>query len=238
MLHGHFFGQSSFATYAVVDARGAVPIPRDIPLHIAAPLGCGCITGAGAVLCSFALKPGQSLAIFGTGGVGLSAVMAARLAGAQHIVAIDPVAGRRELAQALGATVCIDPGAGDTGKALRAAVPGGVDFCLITSRAPEVFQTAIQATGMRGVVGFVAAPWEPWSLRLYDLLASGRSLRGILGGDANPQVFIPMILEYWRQGRFPLERLITTYPFEQIGEAFQAFHEVRVIKPVLLLPTS
>jgi aryl-alcohol dehydrogenase len=238
MLHGHFFGQSSFATYAVADARGAVPIPGDIPLHIAAPLGCGCITGAGAVLCSFALKPGQSLAVFGTGGVGLSAVMAARLAGAQHIVAIDPVAGRRELAQTLGATVCIDPGAGDAGEAIRSAVPGGVDFCLITSRAAEVFHTAIHATGMRGVVGFVAAPWEPWPLRLYDLLASGRSLRGILGGDANPQVFIPMILEYWRQGRFPLERLITTYPFEHIGEAFQAFHEVSVIKPVLLLPRS
>lgn len=235
-LHGHFFGQSSFATHAVADARGAVPIPASIPLHVAAPLGCGTITGAGAVLCSFDLRPGQSLAVFGTGGLGLSAVMAARLAGAQHIVAIDPVAGRRQLAQDLGATAAIDPGAGDVVQAVRRAVPAGVDFALVTVRAPEVFQAAIEATGMRGVVGFVAAPWEPWSLRLYDLLASGRSLRGILGGDANPQTFIPMILEHWRQGRFPLEHLITTYPFEHIGEAFAAFHEASAIKPVLLLP--
>lgn len=235
LIHGHFFGQSSFATHAVADARGAVKIAADIPLHIAAPLGCGCITGAGAVLCSFALRAGQSLAVFGTGGVGLSAVMAARLAGAQQIVAIDPIAGRRQLAQELGATVSIDPGAGDVAQAVRRTVPAGVDFCLITSRAPQVFQAAIEATGMRGVVGFVAAPWEPWTLRLYDLLASGRSLRGILGGDANPQVFIPMILEHWRQGRFPIERLISTYPFERIAEAFTAFHEASAIKPVLML---
>ena len=234
-LHGHFFGQSSFATHAVADARGAVSLPADVPLHIAAPLGCGVITGAGAVLCSFGMKPGQSLAVFGTGGVGLSAVMAARLAGAQHIVAIDPVAARRRLAEELGATASIDPGSGDVVQALRQGLPSGVDFCLVTARTPEVFQAAIQVTAMRGVVGFVAAPWEPLPVRLYDLLASGRSLRGILGGDANPQVFIPMILEYWRQGRFPIERLITTYPFVRIGEAFQAFHETSAIKPVLLL---
>jgi aryl-alcohol dehydrogenase len=235
-LHGHFFGQSSFATHAVADGRGAVAIPADIPLHIAAPLGCGGITGAGAVLCSFGLRPGQSLAVFGTGGVGLSAVMAAHLSGAQHILAIDPVAARRKLAQELGATVTIDPGSEDVVAALRGAVPAGVDFCLITSREPDVFQAAIHSAAMRGVVGFVAAPWEPCPVRLYELLAGGRSLRGIVGGDADPQVLIPMLLEQWRKGRFPIERLITTYPFEHIGQAFGAFHQATVIKPVVLLP--
>jgi len=232
-LHGHFFGQSSFATHAIADARGAVKIDDDIPFDIAAPLGCGVITGAGAVLKSFALRAGQTLAVFGTGSVGLSAVMAARLAGARQIIAIDPVPARRALALELGATAALDAAEPDLVAAVRGLVPDGVDFALNTTTVPAVYEAALRVLGMRGVAAFVSAPQAPLSVPLPLLLGGGRSLRGLIGGDAAPQVVIPQLLDFWRQGRFPLDRLVTTFPFERIGDVFEAFHHGTVIKPVL-----
>jgi len=232
-LHAHFFGQSSFATHAIADGRGAVKIADDVPFEVVAPLGCGVITGAGAVLNSFALKAGQSLAVFGTGSVGLSAVMAARLAGARHIVAIDPVASRRALALELGATAAVDSAERDVAAAVRSHVPDGVDFALNTTVIPSVMDAALRTLGMRGTVAFVSSQPQPYPLALPLLLGGGRGLRGIIGGDSAPQVVIPMLLDFWRQGRFPMERLITTFDFERIGEAFDAFHHGTVIKPVL-----
>jgi aryl-alcohol dehydrogenase len=232
-LHGHFFGQSSFATHAIADARGAVKIAADIPFETVAPLGCGVITGAGAVLNSFALKAGQTLAVFGTGSVGLSAIMAARLAGARHIVAIDPLAARRAMALELGATAAIDAASPDVVAAVRAVVPEGVDFALNTTVLPAVFDASLRVLGMRGSAAFVSAPPQPYPTPLPLLLGGGRGLRGIIGGDAAPQVVIPMLLDFWRQGRFPMDRLITPFEFDRIGEAFAAFHHGEVIKPVL-----
>jgi aryl-alcohol dehydrogenase len=232
-LHGHFFGQSSFATHAIADARSAVRIGDDVPFDVVAPLGCGVITGAGAVLNSFALKPGQALAVFGTGSVGLSAIMAARLAGARHIVAIDPVAARRDLAVQLGATAAVDSGASDVVAEVRSHLPDGADYALNTTVVPSVMDAALRVLGMRGMVAFVSAMPQPYPLPLPLLLGGGRGLRGIIGGDAAPQVVIPMLLDFWRQGRFPMERLITTFDFERIGDAFDAFHHGTVIKPVL-----
>jgi aryl-alcohol dehydrogenase len=237
-LHGHFFGQSSFATHAVADARGAVPIGGDVPFEIAAPLGCGIITGAGAVFYSFGLRPGQSIAIFGAGGVGLSAVMAARLSGAKAIVAIDPQSERRALALELGATMAVDPEDENVVAAVRDALPDGIDCSFITATAPSVFEAAIRILGMRGRAIFVSAPPQPLSLNLWELLAAGRSLRGIIGGDANPRVAIPMMLDYWRQGRFPIERLVSRFPFDRIGEAFVQCGHGAVIKPVLQMETA
>lgn len=234
-LHGHFFGQSSFATFAIADARGAVPVPSDVPFEIAAPLGCGLLTGAGAVFCSFALRPGQSIAIFGAGSVGLAAVMAARLAGAGQIIAIEPQPERRRRAEELGATATVDPGTADPVAAVTSLVPDGVDCSFITVVAPPAFEAAIAMLGMRGRAIFVSSPPEPLSLHLRTLLAGGKSLRGIIGGDADPQVAIPMLLDYWRQGRFPIDRLVTTFPFERIADAFAACGQGGVIKPVLLM---
>ncbi len=232
-LHGHFFGQSSFATHAIADARGAVKIGDDVPFDVVAPLGCGVITGAGAVLNSFALKAGQSLVVFGTGSVGLAAVMAARLAGARHIVGVDPVASRRALALELGATAVVDSAEKDLVAAVRAHVPDGADFALNTTVNPAVMDAALRVLGMRGTTAFVSASPQPYPLPLPLLLGGGRGLRGIIGGDAAPQVVIPMLLDFWRQGRFPMERLITAFEFDRIGEAFDAFHHGTVIKPVL-----
>jgi aryl-alcohol dehydrogenase len=232
-LHGHFFGQSSFASHAIADARGAVKIGADIPFDVAAPLGCGVITGAGAVLKSFAMQAGQTLVVFGAGSVGLSAVMAARLAGARQVIAVDPVPARRALALELGATAALDAAEPDIVAAVRGLVPDGADFALNTTTVPAVYEAALRVLGMRGVAAFVSAPPAPLSVPLPLLLGGGRSLRGIIGGDAAPQVVIPLLLDFWRQGRFPLDRLVTSFPFERIGDVFEAFHHAAVIKPVL-----
>jgi aryl-alcohol dehydrogenase len=237
-LHGHFFGQSSFATHAIADARGAVKIADDIPFDVVAPLGCGVITGAGAVLKSFALKTGQTLAVFGAGSVGLSAIMAARLAGARQIIAVDPVPARRAMALGLGATAVLDAADADIVAAVRTLVPDGVDFALNTTVVPAVYEAALRVLGMRGVAAFVSAPPQPLSVPLPLLLGGGRSLRGIIGGDAAPQVVIPMLLDFWRQGRFPMDRLITPFPFERIADAFDAFRHGTVIKPVLRMEAA
>jgi len=237
-LHGHFFGQSSFATHAIADARGAVKIDADIPFDLVAPLGCGVITGAGAVLKSFAMKAGQTLVVFGSGSVGLSAIMAARLAGARQVIAVDPVSARRAMALELGATAALDAAEPDIVAAVRALLPDGADFALNTTVIPAVYEAALRVLGMRGVLAFVSAPPQPLSVPLPLLLGGGRSLRGIIGGDAAPQVVIPMLLDFWRQGRFPMDRLVTRFAFEQVADAFDAFHHGAVIKPVLCMEAA
>ena len=233
LLHGHFFGQSSFATHAIADARGAVRIAPDIPLEVAAPLGCGVLTGAGAVLYSFGLKAGETLVVFGTGSVGLSAVMAARLAGASQIIAVDPLPQRRAMALELGATAALDAADEDIVAAVRGLLPDGANYALNTTVVPAVYEAALRVLGMRGVAAFVSAPPQPFTTALQTLLFGGRTLRGIIGGDAAPQLAVPMLLDFWRQGRFPMDRLITPFAFEDIAGAFAAFHHGSVIKPVL-----
>ncbi|BBC73461.1 aryl-alcohol dehydrogenase [Altererythrobacter sp. B11] len=234
-LHSHFFGQSSFATHAIVPERTAVKVDRDLPLATLAPLGCGVITGAGSVIEALKVDYGHSIAVFGTGAVGLSAIMAARLVGAQRIVAVDLKPDRLELAQELGATHVFQADQGDLAAAIRGVTGRGVDFTLNTTVAPAVHSLALECLAMRGTAGFVAAPRGEWAPAMFPMLAGGRQLRGILGGDAAPRLFLPRLIEYWRQGRFPFDRLIRTYRFAEIARAFHDLEEGAVIKPVLVL---
>lgn len=237
-LHGHFFGQSSFATHAVADARGAVRLADDVPFVVAAPLGCGVLTGAGTVLHALALQPGDSLVVFGAGSVGLSAIMAARIAGASQIIAIEPQSQRRALATQMGATAVLDVQGDDVVEQVRQLLPQGADYSLNTTLAPLVYLQSVQVLGMRGVAAFVSAPPVPVQLPLQLLLSGARSLRGIINGDAVPQRTIPLLIDYWRQGRFPMDKLIATFGFAAIGEAFSAFHQGTVIKPVLQMEAA
>ncbi len=235
-IHSHFFGQSSFATHAIVPERTAVKVPDDVPLALLGPLGCGIITGAGCVLESLAVKPGQSIAVFGTGGVGLSAVMAARLAGAARIIAVDLSSDRLELARDLGATDTLRGDEEGLAGKIRAIAGGrGVDGSVNTTVAPPVFTAAMDCLAMRGTAAFVTAPRGDWAPAMFPMLSGGRSLKGVLGGDADPQTFIPMMIEFWRQGRFPFDRLLSFYPFADIARAFDDARAGRAIKPVLLM---
>jgi aryl-alcohol dehydrogenase len=234
-IHSHFFGQSSFASHAIVPERTAVKVPADLPLATLAPLGCGILTGAGAVLKSLSLLPGQSLAVFGTGGVGLSAVMAAKLAGAGRIVAIDLSDERLELARELGATDCLRGDEPDLAASIRAVTGRGVDASINTTTVPSVFDAAMDCLAMRGTAAFVTAPRGAWAPNMFAMLSGGRSLKGVLGGDADPRSFIPMLIDHWRDGRFPFDRLLTVYPFAEIARAFDDARAGRVIKPVMII---
>lgn len=232
-IHSHFFGQSSFATYSIVPERTAVKVDKDIPLEKLAPLGCGVITGAGSVIEALKVGAGDTIAIFGVGGVGLSAVMAAKLVGAKRIVAVDINQARLDLARELGATDTILSSSENVSQQIRAVTGRGVDFSFNTTTVPAVHTMALECLAMNGTAGFVAAPRGEWAPAMFPMLAGGKQLRGILGGDANPRTFLPMLIDYWRQGRFPFDRLIQTYAFDEIDKAFHDCEAGTVIKPVL-----
>jgi aryl-alcohol dehydrogenase len=234
-VHGPFFAQSSFARHAVAPARSAVKVPRELPLATLGPLGCGVITGAGAVIEAFAMRPGQSLVVFGAGGVGLSAVMAARMIDAGRIAAVDVNLARLKLARELGADETIDANGGDPVAALREAWPDGYDFALNTTSISAVYAQALASLAVEGTMAFITMPKGGWSPELASLFHGGRKLRGILGGDAAPRTFIPMLIEQHQRGTFPLERLQTRYPFANIAEAFADVQAGRVVKPVLVM---
>lgn len=235
-IHGNFFGQSSFATLAIVRASNAVKIDRALPLEIMGPLGCGIQTGAGAIMNSLKVRPGRSLAIFGAGAVGLSAVMAARVIGATPIVVIEPNPARRALALELGASAALDPIGNDVVAAIKAASPGGVDYALDTSGIPAVIGQAAEALLPNGLLGLLGMPPPdaPMPMTIMSLIVRGAGVKAIVEGDSDPQAFIPQLLALYQQGRFPFDRLIKTFPFEQINEAIAASEDGSVIKPVVL----
>ena len=233
-VYGDFFAQSSFATYAIGSERSVVKIPSDVPLDIMGPLGCGIQTGAGAIVNDFKLQPGKTLAVFGTGALGLSAIMAARVVGARTIIAIDRHAHRVELAKELGAHHGIVAGADPITGQIMELVPGGVDFVLDTTGVLTVMRQGIECLAQRGMAGFVTSPWDgsELSLNVRHLLA-GRKVRGIIEGNSNPDVFIPQMIAWWKDGRFPFDKLIKFYEFEEIDKAFHDSETGATVKPVL-----
>ncbi len=234
-VHAHFFGQSSFATHAVASERNVVKIDSSIPLDVAAPFGCGIQTGAGAVLNSLAVPAGSSLAVFGTGTVGLSAVLAGVLAGCTTIVGVDLIPARLELARELGATDVLDAGEVDAVDSVREVTGGGADFSLETTGSAAVLRQAVDCTGPMGVCGVIGAPafGTEVTLDVNTILTGGRVVRGIVEGDSVPDVFLPRLMRLWEQGRFPVERFMTYYDFEQIEQAARDAEEGKTIKPVL-----
>ena len=235
LVHGHFFGQSCFADHAVAGERNVVRLGDGVPLEVAAPFGCGIQTGAGAVLNVFRPPAGSSLAVFGTGAVGLSAVLAGVVAGCTTIVGVDIVPGRLELALELGATHVVDAREGDAVETVQAASPGGVAFSLDTTGSPAVFRQALECTEPAGTCGLVGAPMfgVDVSFDMNSILVAGRTIRGIVEGDSVPELFVPRLLELWRQGRFPVDRLMTFYDFDRINEAAHDAETGRTVKPVL-----
>jgi aryl-alcohol dehydrogenase len=232
-IASRWFGQSSFATHSLVAVRNVVKVDPVLPLELLGPLGCGVQTGAGCVFVALRVAAGTSVVVFGTGGVGLSAVMAARVAGATTIVAVDLNPARLELARELGATHTFDGGQTDLLEQLHRATDGGAQYTLDTTGVPAVIHTAVHALRPTGTCGLVGA--QQGDLVLDPAaLAVGRNVMGILEGDAVPHVLIPRLIALWQQGLFPFDRLIKTFPFEEINEAEQASLTGKVVKPVLV----
>jgi aryl-alcohol dehydrogenase len=184
-VRGHFFGQSSFATHALATERNLVVVAKDLPLELLAPLGCGLQTGAGTVMNSLATPAGASIAIFGTGAVGLAAVLAARIAGAAPIIGVDINPAGLELALELGATHAIDNRREDVVSRISRITGGGVDYVLGITGSPKMHQIAIEVLNPRGTVALIATP------RGKKSLPEGRKIVGIIEGDAVPQHFLP-----------------------------------------------
>ncbi|MGK6315724.1 NAD(P)-dependent alcohol dehydrogenase [Neorhizobium sp. DT-125] len=233
-VHGDFFGQSSFATYAIGTERNVIKVPDDVPLEILGPLGCGIQTGAGAALNDLKVCPGDRFAVFGAGSLGLSAVMAARHAGAKTIIAVDRVQTRLDMALELGADHAIMATGPDVVAEILRITGDGVDQALDTTAVASVMRQAIDVLAPRGICGFVTAPSDGSELYLpVRSMLLGKKVRGIVEGNSNPKLFIPFLIDLYRQGRFPFDRLIRFYDFDEINEAFHAQHSGEAIKPVL-----
>ena len=157
-MHSHFFGQSSFATRAVVPERSVVVIAEDIPFEVVAPFGCGVQTGAGTVMNALRPPAGSSIVVFGVGGVGLSAIMAARVVGCATIVAVDLRPARLELARELGATGVVNAGEEDVEEAIKRMTGHGADFTVEASGSTRVLRQAVDCTGPGGSCAVVGAP--------------------------------------------------------------------------------
>jgi aryl-alcohol dehydrogenase len=236
-IGSHFFGQSSFATHVICYERNVVQVPDDLPLERLGPWGCGLQTGAGAILNSLKIRPGESLAVLGVGSVGLAAVMAASIAGASRIVAVDVHEERLQLAASLGATDHINASSTDVKAALLELVPGGVDAVVDTSGHIATVQAAIAGLAPLGRCGLISsAKGAELPLSPLHLMTGGRVVMGIHEGDSVPGLFIPQLIEYHRQGRFPFDRLLRFYPFERINDALEDLAKGRVLKPVIRMP--
>ena len=235
-ISSYFFAQSSFAHLALATERNIVKIPKDVPVELMGPLGCGIQTGAGAVI--NALKPvaGSSIAIFGAGSVGLAAVMAAHIVGCATIIVVDLNDDRLALAQNLGATHAVNAGQSDPVAAIQELTGGeGVQYSLECTGLPAVVRQAVDSlrlTGTCGVIG-VSPLGTEIALDMNGVLF-GRQVRGIIEGDSVPDIFIPRLIELWRQGRFPFDKLVRFYPLTEIEKAVHAAESGEVLKAILL----
>ncbi len=230
-IHSHVFGQSSFATYAIAQARNTVKVDADLPLELMGPLGCGFLTGAGAVLNALDVQAGQSIAVLGTGAVGMAAIMAAKIRGAAQIYAVDRSAERVAKALSIGAT----KGVVADGASLAEHGLAGLDHVLDTTGHVPLIEEAIMTLGPMGQAGLLAAfaPGAQVKLDASFVMSGGRVIRGIVEGSADPQRLIPHLIAYWREGRFPFDQLVEFFPFADIAQAIAAGESGAVIKPIV-----
>ncbi len=217
-IRASFFGQSAFATHALASERNALKVAPDADLSLLAATTCGMVTGAGAVLDVLTVTPGTRLAVLGAGTVGLAAVMAAAAAGAEAVVAVDRIPSRLDLARRLGATDVVDTGRhGDLATALLERT-GGCDAVLDTTGIGRLQQAAVEALAVRGTLGIVGGG-DGDGVVLARLMTGGKSVRGIIQGDATGTLGLEALLRLHAAGRFPFEALVRTYPFAAVNEA-------------------
>lgn len=244
-VFGSFFQQSSFATYALSHASNTIKVDKSLPLATMAPLGCGVQTGAGTVFNTLQVEANKSLAVFGCGCVGLSAVMAAKVAGASHIIAVDINPERLQIATKLGATHIVAPddfaGSAAVIEHIKSIVGNdGCNYAIDTTGVPAVLRQAVDCCGPMGVTAMIApgVPGTEVSIEMLGLLP-GKSLRGVIQGDSVSKTFIPKLIDLWQRGQFPFDELITEYHgIDNLDAAAQAMSKGEVIKPVVILDTG
>uniref|UniRef100_UPI0006872271 zinc-binding dehydrogenase n=1 Tax=Liquorilactobacillus vini TaxID=238015 RepID=UPI0006872271 len=231
------FNQSSFASETIVDDRNVTVIDQKIDLRKVGPLGCGFVTGSGTVFNGLKPEVGSSLTIFGTGAVGLGALMAAKISGCSKVICVDIVEQRLELAQDLGANYVINSKKTDPIKEICKITNGGSNYVIDTTGVSAVMQQGFAATASGGTFAPLAVTRHEFKIEhpFADLTSYEKDVKGVLMGEAVPQKAIPELIEFWQQGKFPFDRLERFYSFDQINEANQASISGTVIKPVLIL---
>lgn len=235
VLGGHFFGQSSFADLALVEERSLVKVDPDVPLELIAPLGCGVQTGVGAVWKVLRPEVGSTLVVLGAGAVGLSSVMAAALTPATTIIAVDRVPERLALAGELGATHTVNAAEADLTEAVLELSGGqGADGVVETTGNTAVIRQGVDALAPRGTLAVVGAPPFGTEVSLdANAMIPGRTVVGLTLGDAETRTVIPALVRLVRDGRLPLDRLISHYPFADIDRAVRDMTAGKAVKPVL-----
>lgn len=226
-VYGHFFGQSSFATHSLVTENNCIKVAPELSLETICPLGCGFQTGAGTVMNLMNVPKGSSIAVFGTGGVGIAAIMAARIVGAAYIIGIDVHQSRLDLARELGATHVIDGSREDVKSAISAITGKGVDFSMDLTSTPAISELAIEVLNPGGVFANVSRPGDAGEL------PEGKTSVIVTMGSAVPQEFLPELIRYYQAGDFPIDRLEKFYDFSDINQAIADSRSGVTIKPIL-----
>lgn len=242
-LHGprgpvhHHLGVSAFAEAAVVSRRSIVPIDPELSHKEAALFGCAVITGVGAVVNTARVEPGASVAVVGLGGVGLNCLLGARLIGAERVIAIDPLPAKRELARQLGADEAFDPGQEGCVEAVREATRGGVDYAFEMAGSVQAMDTAYRITRRGGttVSAGLSHPQRDFALKHVSLVAEERTIKGSYLGGCVPVRDIPRLVSLYRQGRLPVDRLLSErVALDGINEAFDRLAAGSTVRQILL----
>jgi aryl-alcohol dehydrogenase len=235
-VYHRFFSQSSFSSYCIAKCSDVVKVTKDADLKYLGPLGCGIQTGAGAVMNSLKITSGSSFACFGAGAVGLSAIMAAKVCGASTIIAIDVVESRLKLAKDLGATHVLNANEVNIIEEIKQITGHGVKYALESTGRPATLTDAVKCLGYQGALGVVGAPklGTHAEFDVNDLLLSGKTIRGIVEGDSVPKIFINQLIELFLSGRFPFDKLVKFYSFEEINLAAMDSESGLTIKPIIL----
>ncbi|MEO8367072.1 MAG: zinc-binding dehydrogenase, partial [Pseudoxanthomonas sp.] len=237
-LH-HHLGVSGFAEYTVVSARSAVKIDPELPPEIAALFGCAVMTGVGAVVNTAKVMPGESVAVFGLGGVGLAALLGARAASAFPLIAVDVVEGKLALARELGASHCIDARQPDAVAAIREISRGGVQHAIESVGSEQVLAQAYAATRRGGTTVTVGLPaaQKMFSVPALSLVAEERTVKGSYMGSAVPRRDIPHYVALYRAGLLPVDRLLThRLRLEEINSGFDRLARGEAIRQVVVFP--
>ncbi|NPD17023.1 zinc-binding dehydrogenase [Xinfangfangia sp. D13-10-4-6] len=232
----HMTGVSSYATHAVISRRSLVKVDHDVPLVIAALMGCAVLTGAGAVFNMGAVQPGSRTAVVGLGGVGLAAILGAAAAGAETIIAVDTLASKLEFARDLGATHCFDAADPDLTEKIKEATQGGVDAALEFAGSARALESAFRLTRRGGttISAGLTNPRAVLNISPLTLVAEERTLRGSYLGSGVPSRDIPRFLGLFQRGRLPVDKLMThRLHLSEINEGFDRLHRGEAIRQVI-----
>jgi aryl-alcohol dehydrogenase len=234
-INDNFFSQSSFATYSIAHKNNVIKVPKDAPLELLGPLGCGIQTGAGAIINTLKIKVGSSVVVTGTGAVGLSAVMAAKASSATTIIAVDINDDRLNFSKELGATHTINSLKENVPQRIKEILPKGVQYGVDTTGRNEVINYILESLAPVGELAIIGVALRPLQMETNIFLTKGYKIKFVNQGDSVSEEFIPKLIRMYQNGQFPFDRLIKKYAFEDINQAVEDSEKGRTIKSVLLI---